>query len=150
MDELAVAQKCDLPAKMPPTLSEWLRTWLDTYGVERCQPKTLERYRQLANYILNAIDGLPFELGRMRLPDVTHLQLEPAFYALLTAKAMRREHLCARTVGKIAGVVNVALNKAFRLDMIPVNPMLKVELAMRNAKTRLNGASKVRRFLNHR
>jgi integrase len=31
-------------------------------------------------------------------------------------------------VRHIAGVVNVALNKAFKLDRIPVNPMLRVEL----------------------
>jgi integrase len=126
--ETAAGQRHNLPVKAPPTLAEWLRTYLDTYGVERCQPKTLERYRELANYIINAVDGLPYELGQLPLSVVTHLQLEPAFYALLSAKAKRREHLGASTVRKIAGVVNVALNKAFRLDMIPINPMLKVEL----------------------
>jgi integrase len=128
MDRIAAGKNQPSPTKASPTLSEWLRTWLDTYGVERCQPKALERYWQYAGYIIDAGDGLPHELGQIPLPDLTHQKLEAAFYALLAAKAKRREHISARSVRHIAGVVNVALNKAFRLDLIPVNPMLKVEL----------------------
>jgi integrase len=57
------------------------------YAAHSCQPKTLERYRQLAKYIISA-----------------------------------------RTVRHVADVLRVALNEAFRLDLIPVNPMLKVKL----------------------
>lgn len=48
--------------------------------------------------------------------------------ALLKQKAKKREHLSARTVRHVAGVLQVALNEAFRLDIITVNPMLKVKL----------------------
>lgn len=41
---------------------------------------------------------------------------------------MRREHISARTVRHVAGVLQVALNEAFRLNLITVNPMLKVRL----------------------
>ncbi len=46
----------------------------------------------------------------------------------MKVKAKRRAHLSGKTVRHIAGLLSVALNKAFRLDMITVNPMLKVEL----------------------
>src|SRR5438876_10631416 len=33
------------------TLGTWVQNWLDTYGSKRCQLKTLERYRELAEYV---------------------------------------------------------------------------------------------------
>src|SRR6266446_6112288 len=44
-------------APMPIHLGAWLEKWLDTYAVDRCQPKTLERYRQLAICVMKAPDG---------------------------------------------------------------------------------------------
>jgi hypothetical protein len=49
------------------------------------------------------------------LADLAHQQLEAAFYTLLKAKGKRREHISTRTVRHVAGLLNVALNKAFRL-----------------------------------
>src|SRR5262249_33604033 len=62
------------------------------------------------------------------LSALKHTQLEAALYRLLKAKGKRREHVSARTVRHVAGLLNVALNKAFRLELIAVNPMLRVEL----------------------
>src|SRR5262249_17424195 len=62
------------------------------------------------------------------LPDLSHRQLEAAFYGLAKLPAKRREHISTRSVRHVAGLVNVALNKAFRLDLIAMNPMLRVEL----------------------
>ena len=117
------------PAPAPKkTLGEWVQEWLDTYAVDRCQPKTLERYRQLAAYALTAQEGAPSPLAQVPLADLTHQQLEAALYALLKAQGKRRKHISARTVRHVAGLLNVALNKAFRLELIQVNPMLRAEL----------------------
>jgi integrase len=117
--------------KMAPvwkkTLGEWLRTWLETYAVDRCQPKTLERYQQLSAYILDAPEG-PVQLSEVDLADLSHTKIEAALYGLLKLPGKRREHISARTVRHVAGLLSVALNKAFRLELIPVNPMLRVEL----------------------
>ena len=102
------------------TLGEWVRQWLDTYALDRCQPKTLERYRQLAAYVLTAQDGSPSPLAQVPLADLTHQQLEAAMYALLKAEGKRRKHISARTVRHVAGLLNVALNKAFRLELIQI------------------------------
>ena len=97
------------------TLGEWLRSWLETYAVDRCQPKTLERYQQLAGYILNAPEGA-VRLADIDLADLSHKQLEAALYGLLKLPGKRRKHISARTVRHVAGLLSVALNKAFRLE----------------------------------
>ncbi len=125
-DELR-AEKGKAPAQQK-TLGEWVQTWLDTYAVDRCQPKTLERYRQLAEYVTAAPEGMLSTLAQIPLPEVKHTHLEPALFSLLKVKGKHRKHISPRTVRHVAGLLNVALNKAFRLDMIPVNPMLRVEL----------------------
>jgi integrase len=110
------------------SLGEWLQTWLDTYGRDRCQPKTLERYRQLAAYVIEDQQGNASALSVRPLAEVSHTELESFLFALLEAMAKRRKHISARTIRHIAGVLNVALNKAFRLELIAVNPMQRVEL----------------------
>lgn len=109
------------------TFGEWLRSWLETYAVDRCQPKTLERYQQLAGYILDAPEG-SVQLAGVDLAELSHTQIESALYGLLKLPGKRRAHISARTVRHVGGLLSVALNKAFRLDLVPVNPMLRVEL----------------------
>jgi integrase len=115
-------------AATPINLGAWLEKWLDTYAVDRCQPKTMERYRQLAIYLMKEPEGNASALAQTPLPDVTHMQIESALYSLLKAKGKRREHISARTVRHVGGLLSVALNKAFRLELVQVNPMLRVEL----------------------
>jgi len=100
------------------TLGDWVRQWLDTYALDRCQPKTLERYRQLAAYVLKAPTGERSALAQAPLAELTHQQLEATLYGLLKAKGKRRKHVSARTVRHVAGLLNVALNKAFKLEFI--------------------------------
>jgi len=125
MDEIQ-ARNRSVP-RPKKTLGEWLQTWLDTYATDRCQPKTLERYRELAEYVLKAPDGNPSALAQVPMVELSHQQLEAALYALLKAKGKRRKHISARSVRHVAGLLNVALNKAFKLELIQVNPMLRVE-----------------------
>jgi integrase len=109
-------------------LGDWLQQWLDTYAPDRCQPKTLERYRQLAAYVVKTLSDEPSALSLTPIADLTHQQLEAMLYGLLKAKGKRRKHISARTVRHVAGLLHVALNKAFKLELIPANPMLRVEL----------------------
>ncbi len=106
----------------PPTLRSWLLEWLATYVPRRCTAKSAERYTQLAGYVLDS------RLAPLGLSQLTHHEIETWLFSLLTAKAVRRKHLGARSVRLIAGVLSVALEKASRLDLIAANPMRKVEL----------------------
>jgi integrase len=117
-----------LPPPPKETVADWVRAWLRDYAPQRCSPKTIERYHQLAGYILNAMEGEPARLAAVPLVDVDHVIVETALYALLRAKAKRREHLSPKTIREIASVLSVSLNKAFRLGKINVNPLLRVEL----------------------
>ena len=120
-----------LPIARPPakeTVKEWVSTWLRDYAPRQCAPKTLERYVQLAAYVLDATEGEPAALASAALMDVKHAAVEGALYALLRMPAKRRAHLAAKTVREIASVLSGALNEAFRLDKIPFNPFLKARL----------------------
>jgi integrase len=110
------------------TLGKWLTHWLDTYAVDRCQPKTLERYRQLAKYVCASAAEEMTHLAQVPLSDLRRPQLRSAFYALLRSKGDRREHISARTVRHVASVVSVALNEAVEQELLPSNPMLRLKL----------------------
>lgn len=117
------------PAKpADPTLGEWLSRWIATYAVHRCQPKTIERYTQLADYIVKTECQEIAAVAVTPISTLKHSTLEAALLSLLQQKSKRRAHISVRTVRHVAGVLQVALNEAFRLDMITVNPVLKVKL----------------------
>jgi integrase len=116
------------PPAPEETLADWLRTWLLDYAPQRCTPKTLEGYVWNASYILQATTGAPAKLAGMPLDKVTPVAVEAALYELLRAPAKRKTHLSPKTVRGTAGVLSVALNKAFRLGKIAVNPLLRVKL----------------------
>jgi hypothetical protein len=121
IDELrASTDLATAPPTQNKTLGGWLEVWFDTYALDCCEPKTIERYRELADYLLKESDGMPSVLAKIPLPDLKHTHLEPAFFALLKAKAKRREHISAKSVRHVAAVVRGALNKAFKLELITV------------------------------
>jgi len=101
---------------------------LRDYAPHQCAPKTIERYHQLASYILNAAEGAPAVLAATPLVDLKHLAVETALYALLRMPARRKKHLSPKSVREIAGVLSVSLNEAFPLDKVLVSPLLKVRL----------------------
>ena len=99
----------------------FLDEWFREHAERQCEPKTLERYHQLADYILPHI-------GTAKLQDLTALALERIFNRLKDAggrdrKTKKARPLSAKTVHHIAGVVNVALSTAVRWKLIKLNPM---------------------------
>ena len=116
------------PAPPTETVADWVRAWLRDYAPQRCEPKTIERYHQLAGYVLNATEGEPARLAATPLAEVDHVIVEAALYALLRMPAKRRAHLSAKSVREVAAVLGVSLGKAFKLGKIVVNPLLRVEL----------------------
>jgi integrase len=110
----------------PQAFSAFVDEWFREYGARKCTPKTLERYRQLAEY------AIP-HLGPVKLQDLTALMLERVFNRLKDAggydrKAKKARPLSAKTTHHIADVVNVVLKKAVKLKLIKSNPMEGVEL----------------------
>ena len=115
--ELAGAAGKAAPTK--ETLGDNLRAWLDRV---ECEPKTRERYKELAAYVLNS------NLATIPITDLKPFQIRDALFELLHAPAKRREHLSVKTVRHVASIMRTALEDAFFHDRIVVNPMLKVKL----------------------
>ena len=131
---LEYARSKTLPAPPAPapeakeTVADWLRTWLRDYAPQRCTPGTIQRYGQLAGYILDAKDAEPATLATTPLAQVDNAIVEAALYAMLRMPAKRRAHLSAKSIHDIAGFLSVTMTKAFKLGKIVVNPLLRVEL----------------------
>jgi len=116
-----------LPSAPPEkTVGQWLGEWLDSYAVHTCQPKTVERYRQLAAYITDSSDAEIGALANTPISRVTRKDIKLAMFALLRAKGKRREHISPRTVRHVAGLVSSALSEGVELEMLPANPMLRL------------------------
>jgi integrase len=114
------------PKPTETTLREWLARWISTYAVQTCEPKTIERYAQLIDYITKGKNVELTAVAATPISTLKHGPLESALFALMREPGKRREHISAHTVGHVAGVLQVALGEALRLDLIAVNPMLKV------------------------
>jgi integrase len=109
------------------SVAGWLEHWLSVYAPVRCSSrKTIERYRSLARYL--AYGPLPLQqTGSTKLEEIVHGELEFALLSLLS-EGRQKAKLSPRTVRHLGSLLSVAFDKAFRLDLIPENPMRKVEL----------------------
>jgi integrase len=95
------------------TLAEYLRGWLD--GASELSPKTLERYRQLAEQQI-----MP-HLGTTVLQNLRPAHVHEWHAALLKAGGANGRPLSARTVGHAHRVLHRALERALRLEIVARN-----------------------------
>ena len=110
----------------PQTLAAFVEEWFREYGSRKCSPKTLERYKSLAAYVVR-------HLGDARLQELSALALERVFNLLKDAggydpKTKKPRPLSPMTVHHVGAVVNVILKKAVKLKLLKSNPMEGVEL----------------------
>jgi integrase len=110
----------------PTTFAGFIEDWFREHADRQCSLKTVERYRQLAEYMIPHI-------GSIKLQDLTGLSLERIFNRLKDGggrdrKTKKARPLSAKTVHHIAGVVSVALSTALRWKLIRSNPMDAVVL----------------------
>lgn len=95
------------------TLAEYLRAWLD--DAEGISPKTLERYRQLAEQQI-----IP-HLGSTLLQRLRPAQVQDWHTELLRAGGKDGHRLSARTVGHAHRVLHAALARAANGEIISRN-----------------------------
>jgi integrase len=111
------------------SLSLWLEHWIETYApLHSHSRKTIERYGSLARYVSRGATPELANIAGARLGDLRHVEIENALLSLMRMRGERRERLSTHTVLHVASLLRVALGKAYRLDLIAANPMLKVEL----------------------
>jgi integrase len=110
----------------PTTLAVFFQEWFKEHADRNCTPKTVERYHDLAAYVLPHI-------GTTKLQDLSALTLERVLNRLKDAggwnrKANTARPLSAKTVRHIAGLMHVAFDTAIRWKLIKVNPIDGVQL----------------------
>jgi integrase len=110
----------------PATLGEFLDEWLREYADKKCSPKTVERYRQLADYVRPHV-------GDVKLQEITALMLHRVFNKLKESGGHNRKTklprpLSAKTVRHIAGVVHTALTTAIEWGLLKSNPCITKNL----------------------
>jgi integrase len=99
------------PSKL--TVAEWLRGWFD--DAPELSPKTLKRYRQLAEQQI-----IP-HLGASALQKLKPVQVHSWHGTLLKSGGAKGRPLSARTVGHAHRVLHRALERAMRLELISRN-----------------------------
>jgi len=99
------------PSKI--TLAEYIRGWLDS--PDGLSPKTLERYRQLAERQI-----IP-QLGAIPLQKLRPAQVHDWHGTLLRSGGAKGRPLSPRTVGHAHRVLHRALERAMRLEIVGRN-----------------------------
>ena len=128
MERRAAAER--VPAEVDPTFAEYINYWLDEHASRRIAPKTLERYREFAAYLIR-------HLGETRLNDLTTAQIQRVIHNLQDHGGMvTKEHpagrpLAAKTVRHLGTLLYTSLAEADRLGV------LKIPHPMRNKWVRL-------------
>ena len=114
------------------TLAEYFDYWLDNHAALRCQPKTLERYRQLAESLIRLLGHISIRHLRPGAIQeaVNWLQLRGG---VPTDNHPQGRPLAPKTVHSTASLLFTCLSDAARLEHIPANPMAdrKVKLPER-------------------
>jgi len=128
VDRRAAAEA--VPAEVDPTFPDYIRYWLTEHAGRRCAPKTLERYKELAEYLVR-------QLGETRLNDLTTAQIQRAIHRLedsggrVTKDYPDGRPLAPKTVRHIGTLLYTCLAEADRLGV------LKILHPMANKRVRL-------------
>ncbi|HTC87852.1 MAG TPA: tyrosine-type recombinase/integrase [Bryobacteraceae bacterium] len=105
-----------------PPIGEYLDYWLREHASRRCAPKTMERYRDICNYVGR-------EIGQIRLNELTTAHIQEAIHRLSDHGGMRTQAqpngrpLAPKTVRHIGTMLYTALSDAERLGMLKQHPM---------------------------
>ena len=107
------------PAEVPGTLAGLLKEFFSEHGAKALAPKTLQRYREMAEYLDN-------DLLAMQIPAIKPIHLSREWNRLLTSGGRGRRAgmpLSRKTVRNIAGLVSSAYTRGMRWGIAEVNPV---------------------------
>jgi integrase len=130
----------------PTTFAAFLQEWFKEHAERNCTLKTVERYHQLADYVLPHI-------GTTKLQDLSALTLERVFNRVKDAGGWNRKKkearpLSAKTIHHISSLVHVALDTAIRWKLLKSNPVDGVVLPkVVKREAQVLEAEQIRKFL---
>ena len=111
------------------TVGAYLEDWLRDHAAARVAPKTLERYRQIAQHLSRTLGACP-------LAKLAPAQIQASYAETLASGRRRRKPdgsietlggLSAQTVHHHHRVLSEALKQAVRLGLIARNPAERVD-----------------------
>lgn len=109
--------------KAGPVFAHYFAHWLTEHASRRCAPKTLERYRDLGQYLIR-------ELGEVRLNEMTTAKIQVAIHHLKDHGGRKTEAepngrpLAAKTVRHMGTLLYTVLSDADRLGVLKIpHPM---------------------------
>lgn len=117
----------DDAAKKEYTLEEWVDWWFEHHASREFSPKTLERSRELARYVMP-------NLGHIKIAALDSMTIQAELNRLLDAGGKHKRTgavrpLAVKTVRSIRGVLFSALDRAKAHRKIAANPIKAVKLA---------------------
>lgn len=107
------------PVAIPGTLAGLLKEFFSEHGAKALAAKTLQRYREMADY-------LDADLLAMPLPKIKPIHLSREWNRLLTSGGRGRKlgkPLSRKTVRNIAGLVSSAYTRGMRWGIAELNPV---------------------------
>jgi integrase len=107
------------PADVPGTLAGLLKEFFSEHGAKALAAKTLQRYREMADY-------LHADLLAMPVPKIKPLHLSHEWNRLLASGGRGRKAgkpLSRKTVRNIAGLVSSAYTRGMRWGIAELNPV---------------------------
>jgi integrase len=107
------------PVAIPGTLAGLLKEFFSEHGAKALAAKTLQRYREMADY-------LDADLLAMPLPKIKPIHLSREWNRLLTSGGRGRKagkSLSRKTVRNIAGLVSSAYTRGMRWGIAELNPV---------------------------
>jgi len=103
---------------------EWFEKWLDIYVKPLKKKATYDQYKTLYEQHIKPVIGFR-KLSKLQSFDIQSV----------IAKMNERKK-ASKTMKHVKSIMNIALSKAFDEKLIPFNPVIKIVIPVKQAKTR--------------
>lgn len=120
-----VKKVADLPvASNKLKVADWFEKWLEVYVKQLKKKATHDQYKTLYEQHIKPV------IGHRKLTGVKSIDIQTVI-----AK-MNEKKKASKTMKHVKSIMNIAFSKAFDDKMISVNPVVKIEIPVKQAKTR--------------
>jgi len=120
-----VKKVADLPVTSNKLrVSEWFEKWLDIYVKQLKKKATYDQYKTLYEQHIKPI------IGHRKLTG-----LKPSDIQTVIAK-MNEKKKASKTMKHVKSIMNIAFSQAFDDKLISANPVVKIQIPVKQAKTR--------------
>lgn len=106
------------------TVKEWFEKWLDVYVKQLKKPATYDQYKILFEQHIKPI------IGHRKLSGIKSLDIQTVI-----AKMNERKK-ASKTMKHVKSIMHIAFNQAFDDKLISLNPVVKIQIPIKQTKLR--------------